>query len=137
MATPQDAELVLKLYELRTEPVLREARKFVATFNPKTIDELLALQRDSASQNNAYWRQALSYWDMAAALVNRGALDAELFADTCGESLFYYAKFAALHQEYEQANGSPFMRQVAIAIEKFPVIKEKYDFFLKRFQPKS
>ncbi len=137
MATPQDAELVLKLYELRTEAVLREARKFVATFNPKTIDELLALQRDAGSQNNAYWRQALSYWDMAAAFVNRGALDPELFADTCGESLFYYAKFSALHAEYEQAIGSPFMRQVSIAIETFPVIKEKYAFFLKRFQPKS
>ena len=136
MATPQDAELILKLYELRTEPVLREARKFVATFNPKTIDELLALQRDSASQNNAYWRQALSYWDMAAAFVNRGALDAELFADTCAEALFYYAKFSAFHADYERELGSPFMRQVATAIEKFPAIKEKYDFFLKRFQPK-
>jgi len=137
MATPQDAELILKLYELRTEATLREARKFVATFNPATIEELLTLQRDSASQNNAYWRQALSYWDMAAALVNRGALDPELFADTCGEALFYYGKFSPLHAEYEKALGSPFMRQVSIAVETFPVIKEKYAFFLKRFQPKD
>ena len=137
MATAQDAELILKLYELRTEPVLREARKFVATFNPTTIDELLTLQRDAASQNNAYWRQATSYWEMAASFVLRGALDAELFADCCPEALFYYAKFSALHDAYKEATGQPFMRQTGTLIEKFPAIAERYAIFAKRFQPKS
>ena len=137
MATPQDAELILKLYELRTEPVLREARKFVATFSPASVDELLALQRDSGSQNNAYWRQALSYWEMAAAFVNRGALDADLFADTGNEALFYYAKFSPFHQAYQEATGQPFMRHVAAAIENNPSIKVKYEAFLQRFQPKG
>lgn len=137
MATPQDAELILKLYELRTEPVLREARKFLASFNPATVDELLALQRDSGSQNNAYWRQATSYWDMAAAFVNRGALDADLFADTCPEALFFYAKFLPFHQAYQQATGQPFMRQVAAAIDHNPSIKARYEIFVSRFQPAS
>lgn len=137
MATPQDAELILKLYELRTEATMRDARKFVAGFSPATIDELLKLQRDSASQENAYWRQATSYWDMAAAFVNRGALDAELFADCCPEALFYYAKFSHLHQAYQEAMGQPFMRQVGAAIETHPVIQARYAIFLKRFQPAS
>ena len=137
MATPQDAELILKLYELRTEPVLREARKFVATFNPTTFDEIAALQRDSASQNNAFWRQTLSYWDMAAALVNRGALDADLFADCCPESLFYYAKFAPFHAQMHETFGVPFMRQVGMLVENSPAVAARYAIFLKRFQPKS
>ena len=137
MATPQDAELILKLYELRTEPVLREARKFVATFNPTTIDEILALQRDSASQNNAYWRQATSYWDMAASFVLRGALDDELFADCCAEALFFYAKFSAHHAAYQEATGQPFMRQTGLLVEKSPAVAVRYAIFLKRFQPKS
>ena len=137
MATPHDADLILKLYELRTEATMRAARSFVATFNPANIDELLTLQRDSSSQNNAYWRQATSYWDMAAAFVNRGALDAELFADCCGEALFYYAKFSPLHAAYQEATGQPFMRQIATAIAAHPAIAERYEMFHKRFQPKS
>jgi len=137
LATPQDAELILKLYELRTEATLREARRFVAAFNPATIDELLALQRDGRSQNNAYWRQATSYWEMAASLVNRGALDDELFSDNCGEALFYYAKFSPLHDAYKQATGQPFMRNVAALIEKSPAVAARYAPVAKRFQPKS
>lgn len=137
MATAQDAELILKLYELRTEATMREARKFVATFNPATIDELLTLQRDSSSQNNAYWRQATSYWEMAAAFVMRGALDDELFADCCAEALFFYAKFSALHDAYKEATGQPFMRHTGLLVEKSPAVGARYDMFLKRFQPKS
>ena len=137
MATPHDAELILKLYELRTEATMREARKFVATFNPATIDELLTLQRDGASQNNAYWRQATSYWEMAAAFVNRGALDDALFADCCAEALFIYAKFSPLHDAYKEATGQPFMRHVATLVEKSPIVGERYAIFVKRFQPKS
>jgi len=137
MATPQDAELILKLYELRTEATMREARKFVATFNPATIDELLTLQRDAASQNNAYWRQATSYWDMVASFVLRGALDDELYADCCAEALFYYAKFSALHNAYKEATGQPFMRQTGLLVEKSPAVAARYAIFLKRFQPKS
>ena len=116
---------------------MREARKFVATFNPATIDELLTLQRDSGSQNNAYWRQATSYWEMASSFVLRGALDDELFADCCAEALFYYGKFSPLHQAYKDATGQPFMRHTALLVEKSPAVAARYAIFLKRFQPKS
>jgi len=138
MATPQDAELILKLYELRTEATMREARKFVATFNPTNYEELAAIQRDGAGnpQHNAYWRQALSYWDMAASFVLRGALDDELFADCCAEALFFYAKFSAYHAAYQEATGQPFMRQTGLLVEKSPAVGARYAMFLKRFQPK-
>ena len=72
MATAADAELVLKLYEMRREDTLRRARRFlVFDFHPKTLEELRAVSRDIRAENNAYWRQALSFWEMAAALVLR------------------------------------------------------------------
>jgi len=137
MATPQDAELILKLYELRTEPVLREARKFVGSFNPATFEELAAVQRESGTDRNAYWRQALSYWDMACAMVLRGAVDADLFLDCNGENIFYYAKFSPFHQQYQETFGHSFMRQTAALIEKYPAAQARYTNMLKRFQPAS
>ena len=135
MATPQDAELILKLYEIRTEPVLREARKFVGSFNPATFDELAALQRDGGSQNNAYWRQALSYWDMAAALVMHDALDVGLFLDANGEPFYFYAKFAPFHEEWKKTFDVPFMKQVGLMIETHLPAKEKYEMYLRRLHP--
>jgi hypothetical protein len=83
MATAADAELVLRLYELRREETLRKARRFlVFDFNPKTLEELRAVTRDTKSQFNPYWRQAMSFWEMAHSMVLRGAVDPDLFLDS-------------------------------------------------------
>jgi hypothetical protein len=90
MATAADAELVLRLYELRREEMLRKARRFlVFDFNPKTLEELRAVSRDTKSEKNPYWRQVLSFWEMAASLVLRGALDADLFLDSMPSSIIF------------------------------------------------
>jgi len=134
MATAADAELILKLYELRREPTMRAARNFVASFNPASFEELAALHRDSGSQNNAYWRQALSYWDMAAALVLHGALDADLFADTNGENVFFYAKFAPFHELYQQTFGNPFMAKTAKLIQSNSILQARYQGAVKMME---
>ena len=136
MATATDAELVLKLYELRREETLRQARRFVGfDFNPKTLDELRAVSRDATSEKNVCWRQALSYWEMAASLVLRGALDAELFLDSNVEGILIYAKFHHFHAETEKESGNQFMKQTATLIERYPAAKARYEDFLKRFGP--
>ena len=132
MATAQDAELILKLYELRREPTMREARNFVAGFNPDSFEELVALQRDMGSQKNAYWRQATSYWEMAGALVLRGAIDADLFNDCNGENVFYYAKFTPFLEQYQQTFGMPFMKNTAELIAKYPALQTRYKGVLAR-----
>ncbi len=78
MPTPfESAQLNLKLYELRREPVLREARAwFVREFNPETFDDLFAVVR---GERNASFRMVLSYWDMAASMVTTGAIDGDAF----------------------------------------------------------
>jgi hypothetical protein len=136
MATAADAELVLKLYELRREETLRQARRFmVFEFNPKTLDELRAVSRDTSSDKNVFWRQALGYWEMAASLVLRGALDADLFLDSNGEGILLYAKFHHFHAETEKQSGNPFMRQTAALIEKYPGAQVLHEILLKAFGP--
>ena len=134
MATPQDAELILKLYELRTEPTMREARKFMGGFNPSTFEEAASVQRDPTSPHNAHWRQVLSYWDMAAAFVIHGALDGELFVASNGEPFFYYAKFAPFLEEWQKTFGMPFMRHTAMVIEKVPSARARYEAALARMR---
>ena len=138
MATASDAELVLRLYEIRREDTLRRARRFmVFDFNPKTLEELRAVSRDITSEQNAAWRQTLSYWEMAASLVLRGALDADLFLDTNAEGILLYAKFHHFHAETEKQSGNPFMKQTATLIERFPVARARYEALLKNFGPKQ
>ncbi len=73
----ESAQLILKLYELRRDPVLRQARAwFVNEFNPTTFEELLATV---TGEKSAWFRMVLGYWDMAASLVTFGAIDSAMF----------------------------------------------------------
>ena len=136
MATTADAEVVMRLYELRREETLRKARYFmIFAFQPKTLEELRAVSRDIMATENALWRQALSYWEMAASFVLRGAVDADLFLDSNGEGILLYAKFHHFHAETEKETGNPFMRQTAALIAKYPAAKALYESFLKTFGP--
>jgi hypothetical protein len=134
MATAADAELILKLYELRRDETMRKARRFmIFEFNPKTLEELRAVSRDTKSEFNPCWRQMLSFWEMSASLVLRGALDADLFLDSSLEGILVYAKFHHFHAETEKESGNPFMGQTAALIAKYPVAKARYEMFLKNF----
>jgi hypothetical protein len=125
MATAADAELILKLYELRREPRMRAARRWVLhEFQPKNLHELLRVQRDFGSEHNQYWRQVMSYWEMAAAMVLHGALDRDLFFDSVGENVYLAAKFGALSEEYaREAGNEGFMPQTMALIASHPKAK--------------
>ncbi len=128
MANAQDADLILKLYELRREPVMREARNFmIATFWPGTVDEYLVVQHDLGGQNSAYLRQFVSYWEMAASFVLRGALDPDLFFDNNNELFFVFAKMQPLRVELEAKAGIKFMPRTAELLEKYPAAKERFE----------
>jgi hypothetical protein len=87
----ESADLILKLYDLRREATMREARQWMAYFNPESAQDVLdALM----GEHSAHFRQVMSYWDMAAALVLNGAIDEQMFDDTNAEHLFYFAKIA-------------------------------------------
>ncbi len=85
--THADAELLLHLYEIRRDPELRRARAwFLTKFRAKSWDEIGAKYL-SHTDADRWFRMTISYWEMAATLVNRGALHEELFFDHTGEDV--------------------------------------------------
>ena len=138
MATAADAEVVLRLYELRREETMRKARTFVAMeFQPKTFAEFRAPGTAMGTPENAYWRQVLSYWDLAASMVLRGAVDPDLYVDGNGEGIYLYAKFRQFHEEYQQVTGMPFMRRTAELIQAVPAAKEAYERMVKMMEARA
>jgi hypothetical protein len=100
IASSADGELILKLYELRTEAVMRQARAWLnGEFWPAQADEFFEVLRDSGSEKNAWLRQVVSYWEMAASLVLHGALSADLFVDCNPEPFFILAKLTPILPE--------------------------------------
>ncbi len=138
MASTSDAAVILDLYKLRQDESLRAARRFMGfEFWPKDLEELRAVSRNPSSDKNAYWRQVISYWEMAASLVLRGAVDADLFLDSNGEGLFLYAKFHHWHAESEKESGNRFMKNTATLIDRFPAAKSIYEGALKGVSARS
>jgi hypothetical protein len=103
--TIADAELVLKLYELRTEETMRKARKYVAfEFWPETLQDLQKVIFAFDSDHNHYWRQVFSYWEMAASFVNHEALNEDVFASAASELFFLFAKFKHFIPQMRELN---------------------------------
>jgi hypothetical protein len=106
MSKQADADLILKLYDLRREPVMREARNWFFSFNPTTTAEYMEAMM---SERSGYVRMVISYWDMAASLVNNGAIDEQMFNDANGEHLFIFAKIEPILAELRQQWNQPEM----------------------------
>lgn len=106
MPTPFESALLnLRLFELRREPVLREARDwFLREFNPESFDELVALV---SGERNASFRMVVGYWDMAASLVTTGAIDAAAFLAAHGEVFATFSKIYPFLAELRQMSGEP------------------------------
>jgi hypothetical protein len=112
MPTPyESARLNLQLFELRREPVLREARAwFLAEFTPESFADLA---RMASTERNASFRMVLGYWDMAASLVTGGAIDGDAFRAAHGEIFLTFAKVHPFLAELRAAAGEPeFCRHV-------------------------
>ena len=134
MATPQDAQLILELYKLRTEATMRESRAIMGTMQFNSYEDVQAIQRAVGTRENAAWRQVITYWEMAAALVLHDSLDADLFLDTNGENFFYYAKMTPFFEQYVKATGQPFMPKLTKLIEMYPAMQERYTMTLARME---
>ena len=107
-ATPdyQDAELALRVYDLRRESVMRESRHLVnSQFWPKTFDDVKAVYQSGHSLNAAF-RQVGTYWEMVYGIVRHGIVSPDYFMESNGEGLFVYARVAP-HLQKLRAELSP------------------------------
>lgn len=103
----ESANLILRLYELRREEKMREARDWFAHFDPQSAQDVVAAIMNEAT--SAYYRMVLSYWDMAAGFVNHGAIDEAMFNDANGEQIFVFAKIEPFVAEIRTMFNSPGM----------------------------
>jgi hypothetical protein len=131
LATPADAEIILRLYELRTEAVMREARAWMTgEFWPATPEEFFAVASNPGDPHNAWLRQVLTYWEMAAAMVLHGAVSAELFVDCNAEGFFLLAKFSPILEGIREKNPG-FLIKTSELVTRFSAAAQRYEAVLK------
>lgn len=94
--TAADAELVLRLYEIRRDPELRKARQWMLSDFKATAWEEVESQYLSGSEPDRHYRMVTSYWEMVAGMVNRGVLNEELYFDSTGEHIVVWNKIKAI-----------------------------------------
>ena len=117
----EDAQLILKLYELRRDPELRAARRwFVADFHPTSAQDIVD-RMTGGFEGSAAYRMVTTYWEMAAALVNRGALDEGLFQDANTEHVMVMAKLHPFLTEVRARFREPgYLRQLEDLVLRLP-----------------
>jgi len=134
MPTPyESAKLILQIFEMRREAVLREARHwFVRDFNPETIDDV---KTALAGPHNPHLRMVVGYWDMACSLVVHDAIDRQMFLDANGEIFATFAKIQHLLPEVRQlAAGPGFGKHLEQIVMSVPGVEERLEMLRQRFR---
>jgi hypothetical protein len=123
-----DAIAILKLYELRREEKMRQARAwFFSDFSPKSAMDIIKLYR-AGEPASANFRTVATYWDMAASLVLNGAIDEKTFLDANGEHIFVYAKIQPFLAEIRQIFNEPeYLIHLETLCQKIPDIETKIE----------
>ncbi len=128
-ATYDDANLLIRLYDLRREEKLREARAwFVANFKPKSMADIQQLC-PPGSENNARMRMVASYWDMAASFVTAGVLNPELFFASNRELLVVTVRFGPVLSDIRAAFKDPTF------LKNLEAVGQQYSDYLNKISP--
>ena len=130
--TAEDAQITMRLYELRREPEMRKARAWFATFVPRSAEDVIQLINGVPPQENAWFRQVSSYWDMAASFVLHGALNEELFVDNSGEMFFVLGKVYPFLKEIREKTSTPYLQRVEKVATGSKSARERLQMMAKR-----
>ena len=103
-AKHESMEGILRLYELRRDEKMRAAREWFTAFHPASVEDVLSVYR---TEENVYYRMVTSYWDMACAFVNHGAIDEQMFNDANGEQNFVFAKIEPFIAQLREMSNNP------------------------------
>jgi hypothetical protein len=121
----QDVGLILKLYELRRDEMMRRARKwYVTEFQPESAKDIIKLMI-SGQEQSAYYRMVTSYWDMAASLVNNGGIDEKMFLEANTEHIGIFSRIEPFIAEVREAFGeADYLIHLERLVMKIPNAKE-------------
>lgn len=134
MSTPyESATLLVRLYELRRETTMRQARDwFARSFNPESAEEMA---QALTGPNSAYFRMVTSYWDMAASFVLNGAIDEKMFNDANGEHVVVFAKIEPFLADFRQRMGNPmYLKSLETLVMRMPDAKQRLASLRERFR---
>ena len=125
---PTEALAILKLFEIRSEERIRQARAwFFTEFQPKSGLEILALMQ-SGEKPSAYYRMVSSHWETAAALVNNGGIDEKMFLEANTEYLVVFAKLQPFITEIRETIGEPdYLAQLEHLVMKAENVEKKLE----------
>lgn len=115
-----DAELLLRLYELRREEKLRQARDwFLREFQAESLENSLE-RYPRGSPEDASYRMVTSYWEMAASIVNHGLIKEDLFFENTTEIWIVWQKVKHLAPAARRVYQNPFFwKNLETVSEKF------------------
>ena len=132
----ESADLLLKLYDLRREATIREARTwFIRGFNPESVQEVLDA---AAGADSAKFRMVATYWDMACALVNHGAIDEAMFNDAVTEHIAVFSKIEPFLAGYRAQTGLPnYLANLEKLVMRLPNITPRLAALRERFKPRA
>lgn len=132
MSKQEEAGLILKLYELRREETMRKARDwYFREFNPQSFAEFNDVLM---GEHSGHMRMVVTYWDMAAALVNNGAISMELFNDANGEHMGVFSKIEPLLGEIRRAIGPQFAANLEKLVDATPEGRKRVAELRERFK---
>jgi hypothetical protein len=136
--TVEDANLILKLYDLRREPEMRKARTWwTSKFYPQSADDFLKVAWAFGTQENAWLRQVGGYWGIVTTFVLQGVLNEDLFLTPgfSGELFLIYAKIHPFVKEIrEKLNDPEFFLNVEKAVTRTKWGKNRLRFMMKRVE---
>ena len=133
--TATDADLILKLYDLRREPRMREARDYyLLKFFPASYEELVKIFVARGTDENAFLRQVTSYWEMAAAFVVKGVLNEELFFESNPEMYMVYAKLKPFIPQIRKDYSPAFFTNMEKVAEGSPEARERVAMLMQRIE---
>jgi hypothetical protein len=134
----RDAELIIRLYDLRREAEMRKAREWWANeFWPDNADDFMKVASAPGTQENRWLRQVAGYWGIATSFVLQGALDEDLFLvpGFSGEMFLMFAKIYPFIEELREKLGD---REAFLDVEKVVMRtkwgRERLKFLLKRLE---
>ena len=128
MDKQQDVMAILKLYELRRDEKMRQARAwYFSEFAPRSVMDIVGLYRNG-EQASAHFRMVTSFWDMAASFVLNGGIDEKMFLDSGTEYIFVYAKVQPFLSEIRELFGEPeYLLNLEQLVQKIPNIETKIE----------
>jgi len=131
-ADHHDAELVLKLYDLRREAVMRQSRDALFKFLPRSYDEFVAITQPSHPDNAAF-RQVSSYFEMAYGFARHGIVHADLLAESTAEGLILFVKVKPYLERFRAEASPTAFRNAEWLVEHSAVARQRFELFEKRF----